>query len=175
MMITYTGIEFDPLNPETDKIDIKDIAHALSMICRANGHFKHFYSVGQHSLNCCIEAKARGYSDKVQLACLLHDAGEAYIADLIRPVKEKMPEYIQCEEKLLKMIYEKFRIGSLTQTEKMQVKKVDDDILFHEFLHIKNVRFEETVPVLFGDSEFSEVSGGFIEKEFLNYFKKLSV
>ena len=69
---------FDPLHPNTDLIDIEDIAHALSMLCRANGHFKSFYSVGQHCINCAKEAKARGYSSFVQLACLLHDASEAY-------------------------------------------------------------------------------------------------
>ena len=53
---TYTGIMFDPIVPESEKIDIVDIAHALSMLCRGNGHMKHFYSVGQHSVNCMMEA-----------------------------------------------------------------------------------------------------------------------
>ena len=47
---TYTGVMFDPLNPESELIDILDIAHALSMLCRANGHFRNFYSVGQHCI-----------------------------------------------------------------------------------------------------------------------------
>lgn len=71
---TYTGVMFDPLYPESELIDILDIAHALSMLCRANGHFRSFYSVGQHCINCALEAKARGYSKRVQLACLIHDA-----------------------------------------------------------------------------------------------------
>ena len=62
---TYTGVMFDPLSPDTELIDIVDIAHALSMLCRANGHFRSFYSVGQHSINCMREAKARGYSEKM--------------------------------------------------------------------------------------------------------------
>ena len=70
---TYTGVMFDPVHPEAERIDILDIAHALSMLCRANGHFRSFYSVGQHCINCAREAKARGYSERVQLACLLHD------------------------------------------------------------------------------------------------------
>ena len=49
--MTYSKIMFDPLQPDTALIDIQDIAHALSMLCRANGHFPIFYSVGQHSIN----------------------------------------------------------------------------------------------------------------------------
>ena len=55
---------------------IEDIAHALSLMCRANGHFKEFYSVGQHCIYCCEEAIKRGYSNTVALACLLHDASD---------------------------------------------------------------------------------------------------
>ena len=57
---TVTGKHFYPLNPDQQNIDIEDIAHALSLICRANGHFRHFYSVAQHSLACAEEAAARG-------------------------------------------------------------------------------------------------------------------
>ena len=62
---TYTGKMIDMTNPNPDAIDIRDIAHALSQICRASGHFKHFYSVAQHSINCLKEAIARNYSEKV--------------------------------------------------------------------------------------------------------------
>ena len=48
-IMTYTKKMFDPLQPNAELIDIEDIAHALSMLCRANGHFRSFYSVGQHS------------------------------------------------------------------------------------------------------------------------------
>lgn len=55
---------FDPLNPDLELVNITDIAHALSLLCRANGHFRNFYSVAQHSINCLEEAKERGYSEK---------------------------------------------------------------------------------------------------------------
>lgn len=83
---TYLKKYFDPLNANINDIEIEDIAHALSLLCRANGHFEHFYSVAQHLLNCAKEAKARGYSKRVQLGCLLHDASEAYLSDVTRPV-----------------------------------------------------------------------------------------
>ena len=89
-ILTYKKKEFYPLSPKTEDIDIEDIAHALSLLCRANGHFKHFYSVGLHSLNCAYEAMARGYSENVVLGCLLHDGSEAYLADITRPVKKPL-------------------------------------------------------------------------------------
>ena len=90
-ILTFTGKMFDPIHPDPALIDIRDIAHALSCLARANGHFPTFYSVGQHCLNCAREAIARGYSRRVQLACLLHDASEAYLSDVTRPVKAELP------------------------------------------------------------------------------------
>jgi len=83
-IITYTKTKFYPLNPVKSDINIEDIAHALSLMTRANGHFKHFYSVAQHSINCYEEAKSRRFSTRVQLGCLLHDASESYISQHIR-------------------------------------------------------------------------------------------
>lgn len=56
-ILTYSKIKFYPLEPVIYNINIKDIAHALSLMTRANGHFEYFYSVGQHSINCYREAK----------------------------------------------------------------------------------------------------------------------
>ena len=81
-IMTYSKKLVNPYNIQPGDIDIEDIAHSLSLTSRANGHFKHFYSVAQHSINCAIEAKNRGYGTRVQLACLLHDASESYIADV---------------------------------------------------------------------------------------------
>lgn len=71
---TYTGKHFKPTEPDPELFDIADIAHALSLICRGNGHVKTFWSVGEHCICCAKEAKARGLSDRMVLACLLHDA-----------------------------------------------------------------------------------------------------
>ena len=59
---TYTGKHFVPIQPEPGLFDLTDISHALSLLCRGNGHMKHFYSVAQHSIACAEEAKARGYA-----------------------------------------------------------------------------------------------------------------
>lgn len=83
---TYTGLKINPLQPQYHQININDIAHALSYICRGNGHTSTFFSVAQHCINCAKEAKERGYSNKIILACLLHDASEAYICDIPKPL-----------------------------------------------------------------------------------------
>ena len=98
-IITVTGVTMYPLAPKKEDFRILDIAHALSLMVRANGHFNTFYSVAQHSLACSLEGEARGYSKRIQLALLLHDASEAYISDLTRPVKEGVPYYKEIEAK----------------------------------------------------------------------------
>ena len=93
-MTTYSGSKFDPMQMTPGDVYIEDIAHALSLLCRGGGQLTYFYSVGQHSLNCAAEAKARGWSERQQLACLLHDASEGYISDIIRPVKIYLTNYL---------------------------------------------------------------------------------
>ena len=62
---TFTGKHFDPTKPDMAQVDIRDIAHALSLTCQENGHVKTFFSVAQHCINCALEAEARGYSREI--------------------------------------------------------------------------------------------------------------
>lgn len=78
----YSGKLFDIVKPTPDQIELKDIAHSLSNICRFNGHCKEFYSVAQHSV---VVASISPYEHK--LAALMHDASEAYLCDLPTPIK----------------------------------------------------------------------------------------
>lgn len=126
---TYSGFKLDPLHPEGKDICIRDIAHALSLVCRGNGQTTHFYSVGQHCLNCEREAFARGYDKRIRLACLLHDAAEAYMSDLIRPIKVMMPEYSVMESRLLNVILKKYGLSDLSEEEWKMVKEIDDVLL----------------------------------------------
>lgn len=87
-ILTRSGVKFDLLAPTAAMINPVDIAHSLSMQCRFNGHTEHFYSVAQHS---CIVADL--VPEEHQLAALLHDAPEAYVGDLVRPLKVEMREY----------------------------------------------------------------------------------
>ena len=174
-ILTYTGTRFETLQPVMEDIHIEDIAHALSMLARANGHFPQFYSVGQHSLNCCKEAIARGYSRRVQLGCLLHDASECYISDLTRPVKRQLPDYCIIEEKLQSMIYQRFGLQNLTEEERELIKDVDDTLLYHEFVESMGEPPVKTDPPdVKLKHDFSQRDILSVEKEFLCFFKDLS-
>lgn len=129
---TYTGIHFDPLAPTPERLEIRDIAHALSLLCRGNGHVQTFFSVGQHCIHCALEAQARGMSRRVVLACLLHDASEAYLSDVPRPFKKNLPAYQQLENRLLAVIYQTYLGSELTAEEAAQVKQIDDDMLWYD-------------------------------------------
>lgn len=111
-MQTYTGQAFDPMHPDPSKIHIEDIAHALAMNCRYAGHVKRFYSVAEHSYHI-----SHAVSPQNALWGLLHDASEAYIADIVRPVKHRMPEYREIERGLMWAICKKFDIGQLQPDE----------------------------------------------------------
>ena len=128
-MTTFTGKHFDPIQMTPDDICLEDIAHALSLSCRGGGHLKYFYSVAQHSLNCAVEARARGWSERLQLACLLHDASEAYLSDVIRPIKGRLTNYLEIEAAVMEKILDKFGLSGLTEEENKKWKKNYDEIL----------------------------------------------
>lgn len=171
-ILTYKKKEFYPLNPKIEDIDIEDIAHALSLLCRANGHFKHFYSVGLHSINCAYEAIARGYSKNVILGCLLHDGSEAYLADITRPVKKHLSKYLEIENVLQGKIFKKW-IHTLTKEELKLVFEIDDAILYYEFISLFGEKIFEYTPILKSEPRFEFIDFSNVENEFLELFSKL--
>ena len=173
-IMTYTKKMFDPLHPDAALMDMEDITHALSLLCRANGHFRNFYSVGQHSVNCAREAKARGYSEKIQLACLLHDASEAYLSDVTRPVKAELPRYLEIEAPLQEAIWNKWLPEPLTQEETAQVFEIDDAMLIHEFLNIMDTQIAAEIPEMSSKPEFSFTGFETCQGEFMELFHELT-
>lgn len=169
---TYTGKQFDPLEPNADALDIKDIAHALSLTCRGNGHVKQFFSVGQHCISCAKEAATRGYSRRVVLACLLHDASEAYMSDVPRPFKEVLPEYVKAEEKLIDLVFTKFLGSILNEEEQRLVKEVDDDLLYYDMVELLGVKQERSAPRINIELDYSVRPFEEIEQEYLELFEK---
>lgn len=169
---TYTGKHFDPITPDIAMVDIKDIAHALSMLCRGNGHVKTFFSVGQHCINAAREAAARGYSKRVILACLLHDAGECYLSDVPRPFKQMLPEYIHAEDAFLDLIYEKFLGSKLTAEEELLVKKIDNDLLYYDLKILLNEVLDLPSPQLKIELSYDFVPFMAVEETYLELFKQ---
>lgn len=169
-ILTYSKIKFFPLEPVKEDIKIEDIAHSLSLMTRANGHCSHFYSVAQHSIHCYTEAKSRGYSERVQLGSLLHDASESYISDLTRPVKRNMPEYSVIEEKLQSIIYDRFGLGDLSEEEQNQIEAVDDTLLYYEFEALMDFPIFDVPPDKATEHDFSQRDFAGVEQEFISMF-----
>lgn len=101
-MQTYEGNQFWPLHPMIEDVNFRDIAHALSLICRYGGHCIKFYSVAEHSV-----LLSRAVSPENRLYALLHDAAEAYVGDVVRPLKRFMPECSKAEQGVLFVILTK--------------------------------------------------------------------
>lgn len=78
---------FDLAKPDSELVCLKDIAAALSKICRFGGHIREFYSVAEHCILASKEAAKAGYSWEECRALLLHDAVEAYVGDMVKPLK----------------------------------------------------------------------------------------
>ena len=122
---TFTGRQFWPLDPHPEEVCIEDIAHALSNICRYTGHVREFYSVADHSIRV-----ARIVPAPDALWGLLHDASEAYICDVARPVKQYPgfgELYRQIEDRLMLCICEAFNLPA----EQPASIKPADNILLH--------------------------------------------
>lgn len=130
---TYTGVQFYLTDPHPDDVRIKDIAHALSMACRFGGHTSEFYSVAQHSVHCSELAEEMFPNDRMlQLHALLHDASEAYIGDVVRPLKVTLPGYKELEEYTMQVIYAGLLIPPISGADAEQVKNFDDTLLMTE-------------------------------------------
>ncbi len=129
---TYTGLLIDLINPRPEQINILDIAHALSNQCRFNGHCSEFYSIAQHSVLVSKRLLDLGHGDECQLAGLLHDAAEAYIGDIITPVKSRLPDFKAIEDGLLPTILEHLGGGSDSGKWRAIVKEADWALLATE-------------------------------------------
>jgi uncharacterized protein len=123
---THRGEKFYPLEPTFGTIHIEDIAAALSKLCRFCGHTKKFYSVAQHSVlvsRLCDAADAKHG--------LLHDAAEAYVNDLARPLKRHpmLEGYVEAERNLQGVIFNRFGLMAAMPP---SVKEADNRLVLTE-------------------------------------------
>lgn len=113
---TLKGRAFDLLEPDPSKLDIEEIAHSLSLICRFNGHVRRFMSVAQHSVVVArlIEAMGDGEhrNSRVAYDGLMHDATEAYVGDMAQPLKALLPEYKRIENSIADAIAKRFQVSN---------------------------------------------------------------
>ena len=139
-------------------------------MCRANGHFTRFYSVAQHSINCAKEAEKRGLSKRMQIACLLHDASEAYLSDITRPVKKHLSEYQRIEKQLQEIIYLKFLGTPLSDEEFAHMDKIDQDMLICEFNELMDKKVFSESPSMKSRPSFVFESFSDVENDFIALF-----
>ncbi|PKA40469.1 hypothetical protein CWR43_28260 [Rhizobium sullae] len=105
---TYRGGKFWPIDPRSEEVFIEDIAHSLSLQCRYAGHCHRFYSVAEHSVLMARHLRWEGMD--VALWALLHDASEAYLVDVPRPLKRHLPGYKEAEAKVMAAVCERFSL-----------------------------------------------------------------
>lgn len=104
-ILLQSGAYFDLMDPAGSDFTIEDIAHALSQICRFTGHTSVFYSVAEHSVHCSFLTRPED-----RYAALMHDAAEAFIGDVSRPLKRMLPDYKAFEESISAAIFERFGV-----------------------------------------------------------------
>jgi 5'-nucleotidase len=122
-IMLQSGAWLDLLAPHTSEFTIEDIAHGLALQCRYAGQCREFYSIAEHSIL---------VSDIVQddpLAALLHDAAEAFLGDITRPLKQMLPDYRRIEAQMQRAIFSRFDIDPQSNP---AIKSADLSILAAE-------------------------------------------
>lgn len=137
---TFTHKYIHPFEPKPELICLEDIAHALSQQCRFSGHTSRFYSVAEHAWLCSQYAPTH-----LAAEALMHDAAEAYLIDIPRPLKlyvhffisdARQFSYYEAEERLLAMIGQKYELKLHPQS--LTVTKLDNALLIREYLVLMN-------------------------------------
>lgn len=161
---TYCGHKFDFENIENNVIDIRDIAHALSLSTRYNGHCKKFYSIAEHSVH------VAEFTPTYKFEGLMHDAAEAYTGDIITPFKHYLGNYYyELEARIESVIAKRF---GLRWPWPEEVKAVDHKMLVTEFHQLVNTfdipgeKYHINIRCLGPEKA---------EKEFLEAFEKYNV
>jgi hypothetical protein len=127
---TYTGRGFDPFDPDPTDVHLPDIAAGLAHTCRFGGHCRRFYSVAQHSIHVSDELPED--RPRLRLLGLLHDAGEAYVGDVPRPIKRRFEGFERVEAEILEAIWTGLGIEPPTEAEWERVMTADDRLLAYE-------------------------------------------
>lgn len=130
-MQTYTGRKFFPMDPKPNEVCIRDIAHSLSLQCRYAGHCRRFYSVAEHCVH--IARWLVGIDRSAALFGLLHDASEAFLIDVPRPVKPFLSGYRDAEAKVMAAVCQRF---GLPLEMPAAVHEADERIIADELVNL---------------------------------------
>jgi hypothetical protein len=154
---TASGRRFYPLDARPDEINLLDVAHALANLCRFAGHTLRFYSVAEHSIHVCDRVEQLGGTPYEQLAALLHDAPEAFVVDLPRPIKHMpgLAAYRDAESRIAACVELRFGLprGALDWP---IVKHADNDLLLTERRDL--LAFNPTGPALWAQGALGDAA-----------------
>ncbi len=130
---TYTGGQFDLLDPDPGDVRLADIAAGLAHTCRFGGQCRQYYSVAHHSLHVSRELPD---DTRLQALGLLHDAGEAYVGDVPRPLKAEYDAFARIEAEVLAAVWSALDIDPPSDDEWERVMAADDRLLAYEAAHV---------------------------------------
>ena len=170
---TFTGKKFYFSRPNSGSINIIDIAHALSRIPRFYGHTDKFYSVAEH---CILASKICDSVDESKShIALLHDASEAYIGDIVSPLKNLMGKKIKkIERQTLIAIFKRFDIKdkclpSIVEEIDLRLLQTERLAMFNKYLHWETTK--DVKP--YHDVDFRFLNPKQAETEYLKRFEML--
>lgn len=127
---TYTGGRFYPFDPRPEDVRLADIAGGLAHTCRFGGHCRWFYSVAHHSL--LVRREVADRPPRVQAYALLHDAAEAYLGDVPRPIKPELAGYDRAEADIRAAVWTALDLPPPADEEWATVTRADDRLLAYE-------------------------------------------
>lgn len=128
---TYSGTYFYPLDPRPDDVHVTDVAHGLANTCRYAGQCKFFYPVALHSVYVSRELEAE-YGPTVQLYGLFHDAAEAYVTDVPRPIKGELEGYEEIERNILDAVWDRLDVAPPIDEQWQAVMDADERLFRYE-------------------------------------------
>ena len=154
---TSTGKYFCPINIKPEDLDIEDVARGLSNTCRFGGQLRHFYSVAQHSVLCAEYAKNIYKDHKLEIACLFHDLAEAYIGDIIKPIKDNMVISLlphgnivsigEAENRVIEAFCHKYNIP-FDYFSDSRIKYIDNIMLNSESHYLRGFKVYDAYPII---------------------------
>lgn len=164
-IITRFGHKVHFLRPRPEQIDIRDIAHALSRICRFNAHTIHPYYVGQHLCLCHDHAPTEARKE-----AFAHDWQEAFCTDCPSPLKALMPQFSEIEHRLERVIARKWH---LRYPWSATIKDIDQRALLTEMRDLTNRKDWREYPNTPFDERIVPWDSTQTHREFMKRFRRL--
>jgi len=179
---TNSGVHFYLFDPKQDEVRIQDIATHLSVLTRFGGALGVPYTVGHHSLIMSYIAQYRRWDPIEAFICLMHDATEAYVGDVVRPFKQALPEVKEAEKNVADIIGEKY--GIILHPLEPDIDMLDKRICKHEAGYFElstdgwsDPAFRDLTPFTENEQlifvKYAEMEPNSVRKRFLKQFHNL--